>query len=141
MKILTTRPGYLYLTIVLLVGALALIATLSLLLLSWSAEQNANRQTYSSEALELARSCLDTGILRIRTLPNYRGDEKLTLTKGTCDILPIVGNDADGYALCSRGTSGGVSRMLTAVLNELFPAARISKYREITNASECATIP
>lgn len=122
---------------VLLVGALALMATLALLMLSWNDELNGVRFASNSQSQELARSCMDVAILKLRKTPGYIGNEEITFPTGTCQILTIQGAGASSRTICTKGISGTTSKMLLSVFTQLYAQTKISTYREPTSLKEC----
>lgn len=137
-----SRPGYLFIIIVMLTGVLALMATVSLLLLSWSAEQQAVRQAQSSQSLELARSCMDIAVLTVRSNPsNSVSEQTHTFTSGTCHIEASQGGGTGPRRLCTSGTAGGVTRRLTSTFTALYPKPVVSVYEEMAMTDICSITP
>jgi hypothetical protein len=139
MKPLPSRTGYMFLLVVLLVGALALMSTVSLFLLSWNEERNGVRFAQSTQSLELARSCMDEAIIHLRKEITYGGDTSLTFANGTCTIFPIVnaGGGTGRRVICTEGRAGNVTRRLRASFEAFFAQTTVSSYKEAVDLDEC----
>jgi type II secretory pathway pseudopilin PulG len=136
----SAHSGYIFIIFVLLAGALASMAVVSMLLLSWSQEQQADRQRASAQALELARSCMDIAVLQVREAPTGNINEQtIVLPRGSCSILASQGGGSDFRRICTQATSGNVTRYMTAIFDQRFPTPKISTFQEILSTSVCNT--
>lgn len=133
----SSRPGYVFLIAVLLVGAMTTTATVSLLLLSWANEQNGVTFVESVQALLLARSCADKGLQHLQASPTYNGSGVTTIGRGTCQVVSTQGAGAFDRSLCSEGRFGNATRRIRVDIEELFPEVSIRNYEEVENFAGC----
>lgn len=134
-----SRPGYVFLISVLFLGAISLAATVSLLLLSWAAEQNGLTYAQASEALEMARGCADVAIQKLRSDLTYAGGDQLVLPHGTCTVLSVQGSGPSNRTVCTEGRAGPTTKRLKVSIRELFPTPVVASYEESLTTSACTS--
>ncbi len=86
---LTSRPGYIFLVTVLVIGAIASATATSLLLLGWAAEQNGLLLMQSAQAYEHANTCAERALRELRRDLAYTGNVTHTFEYGSCEIRVI----------------------------------------------------
>lgn len=130
------RPGYIFLITVLVIGAIATTAAVSLILLGIAAEQSGATVQQSAQALEMAQTCAERALRSLRADITYDGGETVTLDPGgTCTIHPIGGSGNDERTLCIEGLSGNALRRLEIAIADLYPRIRIDDWREVAEFS------
>lgn len=136
---LTPRPGYVFLIAVLFIGAIALVSSMSMLLLAWAWEQNGKTFSDAGQALEMARSCVDYALTTLRDNASYAGNETVTFSSTTsCTVLDIQGSGNDYRTLCVEGRSGTVVKRLVLTISQILPSPVISSYTETNNVTGCS---
>jgi len=133
------RPGYVFLLLVLSVGAITATIAIGLLLMETSSLQNGLSVMRSSQALAAAQTCAERALLALRSDPTYVGNETVTLPTGECRVLPIGGDGNRQRSICALGTSESVSRRLEIAVATLLPTTRIASWREVSSFSLCAS--
>jgi cysteine-rich repeat protein len=134
----THRPGYIFLISVLFIGSIAVATVVSLLLLGWAAEQNGQTFAYSTQALEMAKSCLEIGVQNLRDDLNYAGDEMIQFSPTTyCTLLPIQGNGNSYRTICSEGKAGSTVKRIKMELLQVLPSPVVNGYEETTDSGDC----
>lgn len=132
-----SRPGYIFLVTVLMIGAIASTTLLSLLLLGWAAEQNGFLAVRSQQALEYMLTCSERSLRSLRLDPTYAGDERFTFANGSCYIHMIGGSGNVSRTLCVEGLSGSVTRRMELQIGRLFPAVAVNSWQEVSGFSQC----
>ena len=133
----TSHPGYIFLLSVLVIGAIAIATTSSLILLGISAEQSGQAVAYAHQARELAHTCAERALRSLRADSAYTGNESFTLTGGTCTINTIVGSGNANRYLCAQGTSGQSIRKLQINISQVLPTTRITSWKEVSAFTLC----
>ena len=131
-----SRPGYVFLLSVLVIGAIATATTVTLLLLGNAAERNAFSLWESTQAMENARTCAERSLLTLRQNLAYAGSSQVSLTDGSCSVV-ISGNGVDHRAVCVEGRRGTVVRRLELEIDRLFPTPQVSSWKEVPAFSLC----
>ncbi len=132
-----SRPGYVFLVTVLMIGAIASTTLLSLLLLGWAAEQNGYLQVQSQQAFEYADTCAERAIRSLRLDPTYAGDERFTFGTSSCYIHPIGGGGNLDRRVCVESSSGNVVRRMELLLSRLFPSVVVDSWQEVSAFTLC----
>lgn len=133
----SNRPGYIFLISVLVVGAIAIATTSSLILLGISAEQSGQAVVYANQARELSETCAERALRSLRADSSYTGNESFTLTGGTCQINTIAGSGNANRYLCTQGTSGQSVRKLQITIAQVLPTTRIDTWKEVNTFTLC----
>jgi len=123
------RRGYVFLLAVLSVGAIAAAAAATLLLLGGAAEHTASSLEDSVQALEYAQSCVEEGILLLRTDRALGGEQTLQKERGYCR-LAFLGMGYANRTLCAEGSVGRAVRRVRVDVKQVFPTVRIADWRK-----------
>ncbi len=131
------REGYIFLISVLVIGAIASTTAISLVLLGLSSDLTGLSVAQSAQSYQLAHTCVERALRSLRADLTYAGDETLTLTGGSCNILSVPGGGNAGRAICAEGQSNGVVRRLEVDLAAVYPAVRVSSWQEVSTFTLC----
>lgn len=131
------RNGYILLVSILIIGAVCSAILSSLLLIGTNSSHVGISAGESVEALSLASSCAEYGLLRLRTSLGYAGNEVLTYGRGACELLAIGGTENDNRILCAEGQVGDAVRRLEIVVKQVVPQTKISSWQEVSTFSLC----
>lgn len=131
------RGGYVFLVTVLMVGVIATATAVSLMLLSWAAEQNGYLVQRSTQAYEYANTCAERALRKLRIDPSYAGEETFSFATGSCSILSIGGSGNEHRTLCTSGVVDNISRRLQIDIDRLYPSVRVSSWVEVLSSFEC----
>jgi hypothetical protein len=129
------RSGYIFLISVLVIGAIASAAALSLILLGLASEQSSHVTVTAIQAMEAAQTCAERALRSLRSDVTYEGGETVALTNASCAIRRIGGYGNDGRHLCVEGASGNAVRRLEIAILRLFPTAQIDGWEEVASFS------
>ncbi len=125
---LGVKDGFVFLLGVLAVGTIAAAAAASLLLLGGAAQQTALSMEESAQAMEYAQSCIEHGLMELRTDQAYAGDEKLSWDRGTCTLKPIKELQEGNLTLCAEGRVNHAVRRVRVEVLRLFPDVQIGNW-------------
>ena len=131
------ESGYILLISILVIGAICSAILSSLMLLGINSSQLSHSIEESNKALALAQGCADYALLQLRTSPNYAGNEVLTYSNGTCELLAVGGSGNTNRLLCTEGQVGETIRRLEIVVNQILPQTKIYSWQEVANFSLC----
>ncbi len=131
------REGYVFLVTILMVGSIATATAVSLMLLSWAAEQNGFLVQRSTQAYEYANTCAERALRKLRIDPAYAGEETFSFATGSCSILRIGGAGNERRTLCTSGEVDDISRRLQVNIDRLYPSVRINSWAEVLSSNAC----
>ncbi len=129
--------GYVFLVTILMVGVIATATSVSLMLLSWAAEQNGFLVQRSTQAYEYANTCAERALRKMRIDPAYAGEETFSFATGSCSILRIGGAGNENRTLCTSGVVADISRRLQIHIDYLYPSVRIDSWSEVLSSDAC----
>lgn len=132
-----SRPGYIFLVSVLVIGVIATATASTLLLLGWAAEQNGLLVQQSAQAYEYAQTCAERGLRDMRRDLHYAGGETFTLDRGSCTVERIGGSGNEKRTLCVSGMSGDSTHRMQVNIDRLYPAVVIRSWEETAAFSLC----
>lgn len=127
------KNGYVTLISVLVAGAVALSAVLTLIDLSIITSRAGIMLERSSIAKALASTCAEEALENLRENPDYAGNETLVLSTGTCVIRPILGSGNTDRTVQTSGTAGTNVQKLEVKIAQIRPAIQLTSWREISD--------
>ncbi len=131
------RNGYVFLVSVLMISAIVISITMSLLLLGLSAEMSGSAVEKSAQAMEIAQSCAERAILALQQGTDYAGDESLAIHGGTCVIHAIGGSGNTSRVICIEGILGRYRHVLEIVIQRVLPSTTVQSFREVDEITLC----
>lgn len=134
-----SRPGFTFLLVVLAVGMIVLLISVTLIRTSATLQETALLEKDWRQAFENARSCADWGIMSLRKDPTYSGYETRTLGAGTCAVDGIGGTGTSNRTVCVEGTSGSATRRIEIRIDSLSPSFLVSIWRETPSFTLCSS--
>jgi hypothetical protein len=137
MIVRTSRGGYVFLLSILFIGAIAMSTTATLVILGIVARENSLAIADSAQAYQNAQTCIERALRSLRADTGYAGDEVLTLTRGSCTLLPIEGSGNQDRALCSLGIYEDAVRRIEVDVAELLPSGTVSVWEEVSSFTLC----
>lgn len=133
----SSRPGYIFLVSVLVIGVIASATATSLMLLGWAAEQNGLVVVQTSRAFEYAQTCAERAIRSLRADPGYAGGHETQFEWGACEVLAIGGGGNTDRSVCIEGSSGDHVRRMEIDIERLFPSTVIASWKEVPEFTLC----
>ncbi|EKE15719.1 MAG: hypothetical protein ACD_11C00108G0013 [uncultured bacterium] len=123
------KRGFVTLLFVLIVGAVAVTVSTSLILLGLGFSQSSFILNQSGQAKALADACAERGLETVRENPSYVGTTNFSLGQGGCSYT-VSGADPN-KTVSATGTVGTVLRKVQITTNQTRPQINITSWQEI----------
>lgn len=124
------KKAFTTLLAVLIITAIALAVSTSLLLLGLNSSKTSFAIEQSNQAKALANACAETGLQQIRSSTPYVGTGNLTLGNGTCNYT-VTNTDGTNRTVTAYGTVGTIIRRISISVTAINPKIIISSWQEI----------
>ncbi|HLD20242.1 MAG TPA: hypothetical protein VJB93_03295 [Patescibacteria group bacterium] len=85
----------------------------------------------SMQARSLGNACAEEALQKLRESLYYSGDEILTFSAGSCQILPISGTGNTNRTVETTGSVGTVIRKVRIVIAQVHPTISLSSWLEV----------
>lgn len=132
LKSIRTRPGFISLIGVLLIGAVALAVSVTLLLLGLNDSRSSLAYQQSEQSAAFADACLEEALQQIRSSASFVGSNSLAFTNGSCTYT-VTSQGGQSRTLISTGISSTSTRRVSATLNQLSPTMNITSWQEVAS--------
>ena len=126
--------GYITLISVLVVGAIGLAASLSLILLGTDSSRTSFAGEQSSQAKALADACAEEALREISESSSYTGNDSISLGQGTC-AYDVTSQGGGNRTIEASGTVGSVVRKVEVLIDAVSPQINISSWQEVADFS------
>ena len=126
------EQGFVALISVLIVGAVGVAITTSLLLLGLGSSRTSFALEQSSQARALANACVEEALEQIRNNTLFSGTETLTLGQGNCNYTVIVQTN-ENRTITATGTVGTIIRKVKVTLDTINPNINITSWQEVAD--------
>lgn len=129
-----TKPhdGYATLMSVLVVGAIGIAITTSLLLLGVGSLQTSFSGEQSAQARALANACAEEGLRQIRNAAAFTGTGNLSLGPGTCSYT-VTSQGGENRTVTSSGLVGTVTRKAKVIISAINPSIQTVSWQEVAD--------
>ena len=126
------QKGYITLVSVLVVGAVGIAITTSLLLLGVGSSQTSYAYQQSNQAKFLANACAEEALQQIRDSTLFAGSNSLTLGQGTCTYT-VINTTPTGQerTITASGTVGTIIRKVVIFINKINPTMKVTSWQEV----------
>ena len=144
MIVLETKPGFMYMATLLVLGIV--FSTIAVSLLSASNDTVRQLQTLDRTLTSYTRSasCAQYGVYSLAQNDTYSGDEDIAVGTGTCSVLPVnVHADPNiplylDRTVCAYAEDGDSSRMIEVKIDTLSGSVVITSWQEVfTTPAAC----
>ena len=108
----SSKPGFVFLLSVLVIGAIVIGMATSLILLGVGAQQSGFTVGKTAQAFEYAETCAERALRSLRLDLSYDGGEAFTFSDGSCVIAHTAGSGNTDRGLCLQGVSGNATRRI-----------------------------
>lgn len=124
--------GYITLISVLVLGAVGVAITTSLILLGLGSSRTSFALVQSNQAKALANACAEDGLQQIRDFTPYNDTVTLTLGQGTCTytVTKLIGQNR---TVTASGTIGTVVRKVKITVTAINPTIAVSSWQEVAD--------
>lgn len=124
------KKGYITLISVLVLGAVGVAITLSLLLLGVGSSRTSFALEQSNQAKGLANACAEEALQQIRDATAFTGNGNLSLGQGTC-AYTVTSQGGSNRTVDATGTVGTVVRKVRVSITAINPSIVTSSWEEI----------
>ena len=124
--------GYVTLISVLVVGAVGVAITLSLILLGIGASRTSFAYEQSNQAKGLANVCAEEAMQQIRDSTPFIGSNTLTVGAGTCNYT-VTSQGPQNRTIDALGTVGVIVRKVRIIINRINPTIQVVSWQEIAD--------
>lgn len=124
--------GFITLLSVLVLGAVGLSVSVSLLLLSLGNSRTSFAVGRSGEAKALANACAERALDELRHNPAYGGEDPIVLGNGTCTVT-VLGSGASGRRVQAVGAVGSLIRKVEIIIDQTRPRMVILSWQEVAD--------
>ena len=133
----SSRPGYIFLISIIIVGAVISATSATLFLLGLGAELTGYAVAESLQAYEHAQTCAERALRNLRADLGYVGRETAEFSSGRCTVATAGGSGNYDRTLCMEGVSGDTKRRLEIEIFRVYPTTRIGAWKEVTAFTRC----
>lgn len=126
------ESGYITLLSVLIVGALGLSVTTSLLLSGLSSSRNSLAVVQASYAKSMVNACAEEALERIRENISFTGTNNMTFTLGTCTYT-VTNTGGESRTIATSSTVGTIVKKLNITIDDINPRINISSWQEVAD--------
>lgn len=127
-----SKKGYVALISVLVVSAVGIAVTLSLILLGIGTSRTSFAYEQSNQAKGLANACAEEAMQRIRDSTPFTGSDTLTLGMGTCTYT-VTTQGPQSRTITANGTVGTIIRKVRIVIDRINPTIQVVSWQEIAD--------
>lgn len=124
--------GYITLISVLVVGAVGVAITLSIILLGLGSSRTSFAVEQSNQARALANACAEEALQQIRSLTPFTGSGNLTLGQGTC-AYTVTSQGAENRTITASGTVGTITRKVKIIISNINPVVTVTTWQEVAD--------
>lgn len=129
---LQATEGYITLISVLVVGAVGIAITLSMLLLGLGSSRTSFAIDQSNQAKSLANGCAEEAMQQIRDSSPFTGSGNLALGQETC-AYTITSQGGQNRTINAFGTVGTIVRKVKIIINKINSTIQVVSWQEIAD--------
>lgn len=125
-----SQSGFVTLLSTLVVGAVGLAITTSVILLGLASYRTSFAGQQSAQARSLADVCAEEGLQQIRDLTSYTGTGTLTVGQGSCTYT-VASQGGESRTVSAEGIVGTVTRRALITVTTINPSIVVSSWQEV----------
>ncbi len=126
------KGGYIALISVLIVGAVAIAVTTSMLLLGLGSSRTSFALEQSYQAKALANLCAEEALQQIRSSTSFSGTDNLSLGQGVCTYT-VANTGGQNRSITAQGTVGTIVRKTSVNVNTINPKINVASWQEVAD--------
>ena len=126
------KSGYMALLGVLVVSAVAISITVSLVLLGLGSSRTTFAIQQGAQARALASACAEEALRTILDIPSFLGSGNLTLGRGTC-TYSVADSGGGGRIIEAEGTVDNVVRKVRVSASSISPSIDLTSWQEVAD--------
>jgi len=125
------KKGYVMLTTVMLIAAVAALIIPFSLMASAQNSQIEAVKTQAAQARYLALACAERALDRLKNSLLYAGSETISWPEGSCQILPLGGLGNTNRSIQTSGSVGSVIQKVEVEVTLVNPLMQVASYLEV----------
>jgi len=126
------HKGFITLISVLVVGAVGVAITTSLILLGLGSSRTSFAIEQSNQAKGIANACAEEALQQIRDSTPFTGSGNLTLGQGTCSYA-VTSQGAQNRTITASGAVGAIIRKVKIIIDKINPTIQVVSWQEVSN--------
>lgn len=127
-----SQDGFITLISILVVGAVGVAITLSLILLGIGSSRTSFAVEQSNQAKSLANACAEEALQQIRDSTPFTGTSSLTLGQGTCTYT-VTSQGVQNRTITASGTVNTIIRKVTIIIDKINPTIQVVSWQEVAD--------
>lgn len=131
-KCYNTCEGFVTLISMLVVGAIGISVTLSLMLLGLGSSRSSFALEQSNQAQALANACAQEALEQIRENSAFSGTGGLTLGEGSCDYT-VTDLGGESRSITGSGTVGTIVSKFEIQISAIYPVITPTSWQEVAD--------
>ena len=126
------NSGYITLISVLVVGAVGIAVTLSLILLGLGSSRTSFALEQSNQTKALTNACAEEAMQQIRDSMSFTGNGNLSLRQGTCNYT-VTSQGGQNRTITALGTVGTIVRKVKIIISKINPTITVTSWQEVAD--------
>ncbi|HCE87097.1 MAG: hypothetical protein UW39_C0003G0032 [Parcubacteria group bacterium GW2011_GWC2_44_17] len=128
------QPQYGYITLisVLVIGAVGLAITISLILLGLGSSRTSFALEQSNQTKALTNACAEEAMQQIRDSMSFTGNGNLSLGQGTCNYT-VTSQGGQNRTITALGTVGTIVRKVKIIISKINPTITVTSWQEVAD--------
>lgn len=127
----SNKKGFVAIVSVLVIGAIGVTVSVSLLLFGIASIQNGSAQEESAGARYMADSCAEYALQRLLEDPSYQGGETLDVDGRSCEVLSVTTIGEGIVEFRSIGYDGDAVKNVLVRTEQLRPYIVVGSWQEV----------
>jgi len=117
---------------VLVVGAVGIAVTLSLILLGLGSSRTSFALEQSNQTKALTNACAEEAMQQIRDSMSFTGNGNLSLRQGTCNYT-VTSQGGQNRTITALGTVGTIVRKVKIIISKINPTITVTSWQEVAD--------
>ena len=131
-KSLNKKKGFVTLISVLIMGAIAISITLSLLLLGLSSSRTSFALQIGIKAKYLANACAEEALQQIRDNPTFIGFDSISINGEKC-FFEVKNLGGENRSIASYSKIGTIIKKIQVIIDKINPQINIVSWQEVAD--------
>lgn len=128
----SAKKGYITLLMVIIVGAIGVATSVSLLLLGVGSSKTSLSIEKSNQAKALVNACAEAALNQVRSSPAFSGSASLSLGRGNCSYT-VTNLGGQNRLINASSTVDEVVRKIKITLNQITPKINLTSWQEVSD--------
>ncbi|PLX24968.1 hypothetical protein C0580_03510 [Candidatus Parcubacteria bacterium] len=126
------NKGYSLLLAILVIGAISVAITISLILLGIDSSRTSFALEQSKQARGLANACAESALQEIRNSTPFTGSDTIIFSNGSCSYT-VVNDGGNNRTIESSGEVGDTIKKINISIDQINPDINIVSWQELAD--------